>query len=735
MADYDYSRKLGVRGVARPTQGPAAELWKRTRDEILRDHNRLDSLPPEIRALVMPGGRRPDGEYEDALALAARLERVHLGGLGPVPAAVGQPGGRPAHDQGKVDTFTRQRAGEHATLQRIRGTERLYDLLVRFNVARNELGMKPEQYTALPRLRRDAGRPVRRGLPRYRRLRERAVALFPPVRGPGNEIALEALAASERAVQDEIVRYRGRDVLARLFDDLAPCAPCSSMTSSRGGRRRGQQGPHPGRRSRERTPATGGALPSLADPELETRDIAAATPEALGAALRANDDARLKNIHDTRTRIANEPGAVLQFDRVRDLTRQELGAEDKTVGWRVVQSHLDEVANRERFNAQAQMLVAIGFGMLTFGSGTLVVLGAAGDFAISAFQAHDEWERYQAAQAAAHSALDPDQTLSSQDPSGVWFALALIAAGFSAKGLTKELTTAGRAIAVLERTGDLAKFRAALDQARELTPGVRAALDRSGQAYADFKAEWWALVGRSTANMAGGVNVASGFKAYVLLARHLARMGVRRFDVFLETLKARKELAAVLRAGEFTAEEEKQIKAAFAQGVREYDATRPVIRVPFSKRERIVTFRDETLLDGKPITMRDREAVMHRLGLRHTDWGHGVHQDPVVLAQQAVDSAIAGDEGMISQWASDEAMLGNLQRAQAEVVAGRGVRQANGKFEVVLPATPDAGRVYVANSRLGRPWQDGDRPQLRPVRRQGGHRDRPQPRDRRVRAP
>ena len=73
MADYDYARKLGVRGVARPTKGPAAELWKRTRDEILRDHNRLDSLPPEIRALVMPGGRRPDGEYEDALALAARL--------------------------------------------------------------------------------------------------------------------------------------------------------------------------------------------------------------------------------------------------------------------------------------------------------------------------------------------------------------------------------------------------------------------------------------------------------------------------------------------------------------------------------------------------------------------------------------------------------------------------------------------------------------------------------------
>ena len=478
---------------------------------------------------------------------------------------------------------------------------------------------------------------------------------------------------------------------ALLIDDVKP----------RGGDGAGSKAPTPADEAEHVRRQLAARYPSLADPELETQDIAAGTPEALGAALRADDAARLKNIHDTRTRIANEPGAVLQFDRVRELTRQELGAEDRTVGWRVVQSHLDEIANREHFNAQAQMLFAIGFGMLTFGSGTLVVLGSAGEFAIGALQAHDEWERYQAAQAAAHSALDPDQALSSQDPSGVWFALALIAAGFSAKGLTKELTAARKAIEVLERTGDLAKFRAALDQARELTPGVRAALDRSGQAYADFKAEWWALVGRSTRNLAGGVNVASGFKAYVLLARHLARMGVRRFDVFLETLKARKELLAVLRAGEFTAEEQKQIKAAFAQGVREYDATRPVIRVPFSKRERIVTFRDEMLLDGKPITKGDREDVMHKLGLRHTDWGHGVHQDPVVLAQQAVDSAVAGDEGMISQWASDEAMLGNLQRAQAEVLAGRGVRQANGRFEVVLPTTPDAGRVYVANSRLG----------------------------------
>jgi hypothetical protein len=72
-ADWSFQRKVGVRGQARHTQGAAAELWKRSRDEVLRDGNRLDSLPPEIRAVVMPHGRRPDGEYLEALQLADRL--------------------------------------------------------------------------------------------------------------------------------------------------------------------------------------------------------------------------------------------------------------------------------------------------------------------------------------------------------------------------------------------------------------------------------------------------------------------------------------------------------------------------------------------------------------------------------------------------------------------------------------------------------------------------------------
>ena len=55
---------------------------------------------------------------------------------------------------------------------------------------------------------------------------------------------------------------------------------------------------------------------------------------------------------------------------------------------------------------------------------------------------------------------------------------------------------------------------------------------------------------------------------------------------------------------------------------------------------------------------------------------------------------------MMGQWASDEAMMGSLGPARAEAIAGRAARAPNGQWVVELPATPDVGRVFVANSRL-----------------------------------
>ena len=462
---------------------------KCTRDDVVRDRNRIDSLPAEIRAIVMPADRRPDpDQYADALRLGAKLGEFTWEDWALFQRRGGTQAGGLRATENAVDAFTRGRAYERATLARIRGTERLLDLVIKFNEAR-KLGMTPDRYERFPGyhpMLDGLAAAGFRGVADYENALARYYLLF---QRRASEIALTALAASEGVVQSEIARYSDPRALATLFADLAPLRQMlDDYRNATWGSGAGSRAPTALDAAQAERSRLAARYPSLADPKVDVQDLAADTPEAVGATLRENGKDRLNDIHDTRERIALHPDTVLQLDRVRDLTRQELGAEDGTVGWRIVQGHLDEIANRERFKTEAMTLFAIGLGMLTFGTGTLVVVGSAGELGLSAYQAHDEWERYQAASAAAHSSLDPEQTLSGDDPTAVWFALALMGVGLSAAGLTKSLRAAKPALEVLERTGDPGKFRAALDAAKELTPDMRAALDRARVAREEFDA-------------------------------------------------------------------------------------------------------------------------------------------------------------------------------------------------------------------------------------------------------
>ena len=63
-----------------------------------------------------------------------------------------------------------------------------------------------------------------------------------------------------------------------------------------------------------------------------------------------------------------------------------------------------------------------------------------------------------------------------------------------------------------------------------------------------------------------------------------------------------------------------------------------MITVKFAKGEKIVTWGDEMLVDGKPVSMRQREAVIEKAGFGHADERHGPYKDAAVLADQALDS-------------------------------------------------------------------------------------------------
>lgn len=702
-ADRRYWRKRGLPAKTQAVEAADQELWKRTRDEVIRDRNRLETLPPEVRALVMPGDKRPSpGEYADALRLGNKLEAFTWEDWALFQRRGGTAARGVAATEKAVDAFNQARAKERKTIERIRGTEGVYDLVLRFDVARS-MGMTPEQYKLFPYYKPMHARLAEAGFSSvadYHAATARYLILF---ESRAFEIAMLALEGSEHVVRSELARYGDKRVLDVMFADLARLRGLiDDYLDETGGAGKGSRAPIPtlDEAEAERTRLTA-KYPSLADTKLDTKDLNAKTPEALGILLRNNAHDRLENIGDTRNRITDKPRRALHLDRVLNLTRQELGAADGTVGWRIVKQSLDDEANRERWKQQTLLLVSIGVGLLTFGEGTPVVLGLAGGMALGGYQAYDEWEKYQAAMAAAHTSLDPTQSLSSTDPSLVWFAFALIGMGLDAAFLGKALLAAKPAIAVLEATGDVAKFSSALAKAPELTPGLRSALTKVGEAKEDFKAVWaafWKTGGRALSGGDPTVIVTIGQLAY-----HAARVGVRKFEVFLEALKAQRRILGNVGIDieKLSADELKQWKQAFNRGVREFDATRTAVKVPFKKGTKTITFADEMLIDGRPVGSRVRDDVMKELDLAHTDRGHGAFRDERTLANEALQNAAKPQgAGMSGQWASDEKMFESLARAKARAAAGYATRAPNGKWIVDLEASPDVGKIFAANSHL-----------------------------------
>ena len=156
-----------------------------------------------------------------------------------------------------VDTFTRERADERATLERVRGTERLYGLVVRFNAACSE-GMTPEHYAKFPGyapMVAELAAAGFRDLPDYERAMASYYLLF---ERRARDIGLLALDNSKQVVNSEIDRYSDPRGLAAVFDDLEPIR---DMLDANGAAGRGSRAPRPSARRREgRTTATGGTV-------------------------------------------------------------------------------------------------------------------------------------------------------------------------------------------------------------------------------------------------------------------------------------------------------------------------------------------------------------------------------------------------------------------------------------------------------------------------------------------
>ncbi|WP_165590536.1 peptidoglycan-binding domain-containing protein [Chryseobacterium aquaticum] len=105
-------------------------------------------------------------------------------------------------------------------------------------------------------------------------------------------------------------------------------------------------------------------------------------------------------------------------------------------------------------------ILAIALGLLTFGTGTVAVLLAAGNFALGAYITYEEIEAYRT-QLSAYKV-----NISDDEPSAVWVIIGVVGSVLDAAAVAKigkQLVKAGR---VFDETGDVAKTETILDEAK-----------------------------------------------------------------------------------------------------------------------------------------------------------------------------------------------------------------------------------------------------------------------------
>jgi hypothetical protein len=228
-----------------------------------------------------------------------------------------------------------------------------------------------------------------------------------------------------------------------------------------------------------------GEYPILAHPYFYTRDdlpgiINKNDLDALTAHARKIADGVIENVGETREGLRDDTDKLWQLDGVIAETKRVLGIVDGSVFDKLIKRKLDSVHAAETFKSIALAALAIGFTLLTGGTGAIAVAGAAGAAAVSAYGAIESYRRYSFASAAHGSAIDPARALSQVDSNALWLALDVIGAFLDLGAFAKTVNALRTSAEALEVTGEAAQAtRAALEhdaheivKTNDLRPGI-----------------------------------------------------------------------------------------------------------------------------------------------------------------------------------------------------------------------------------------------------------------------
>ena len=724
--EYRRDQPLG-RGA---TEEGMRQAWLRTRESVLSDQQDVARIEPRILTFLTADGKRKivPVEYRTALRLAKKLKTFSEADWELYRRRINASTDDFEVLERSIDAFMTQQAGEKNVRDRIAGRESLY-----------------EQVKAFKQFDRQVHQPAIRGglrqidLPRFREeFTAKRAALDDALKAAGFatiaefdqatkdflnlfrrravEITLLVLRASERAVATERKRYEDPKEVAALHTQLAPMR--AALTESYSAGRAAMPTPMQLKSdSLESTPMQKAALarsiergefavkereaaakhhPMLLDPKLSIDAMNVDSATALGEVLRKNADDRQHSIQTTRVSVLDDNDKIFKLDRIVELTRQELAVTPNSIYDLVVEDYRHQLEQDAFWTSLAIGALALGLGIISFGTGTVAVLAGAGALALGAYQAGEEYDKYEEGQAAAHTNFDTALSVSSEEPSAVWVAVALMGVGLDGLALANAFKAALPAARLLKEAGGAARFEAELAKATELNEAMRAAINRARKANDEYLA---ALDELAEARKGARGRLHSGPDSEVVnkmvkTAYYAIKNKIADFEVFMRQLKLQK-LAKGIDLSTLTPEEEAAWRAAFETAKKQVaaDATRFSVSVTYKAGNKVVTFDEagKMLLDGKKITAADYTEIYKNLGLTHVARGHGPQKPLIEVMNEAKNSAV----GRSGRFASDERLLQAVERARAEF-------QRAPRTEIFVEALPNDGRTFAKTSTVPR---------------------------------
>jgi hypothetical protein len=580
-----------------------AKYWTALRDELLRQRQELDALPPAIKKFLFtenaPKKLEPK-DYAAALRIAQRLAQLSAADLADYKSKVGAYTDDWSEFEKSVGRYVTARAERRKEekdrekiktrlfgLQGLYKTYKAYRSLQLSNAimpAVDEYGqsdpMKESVRESLNTTEAELFEGLRRhnfaNLAEFEKYIDDYEAAF---RKETVRIAFDLLAKYEHVLLEEETKYQNPAAAAALHQSIKQTdarkhyqeAEEHRGTAMRSAAPAGGAGPQPhvaaalGKAAAseqqaegEVAGAAGAEHPLVKNRSFDRKRLARAGQGDVQAMMLEYIQARRQDIKETRENITNDSELVYKLDELLKASYQTQNVAPDSIYDLIIRDRVKAVHIHEMILNLAIAVFAIVFTVVTLGAGGAIAAGGAVAMAVlGGLQAFHEFRQYEIKSAAFGSELLSD------DPSVAWVILAVVGAGFDLAGAYSAIASMKTAVKTFNATGDLIQLEKELRALSAVNEQIRANVLRAAKAEAQYQKAFKGLLGAT-----GQMNMILGgneFGKLVAVAYYLGKRGVVAFEKFLLELKLKGIIADIEK---LSPEDLGFLKKAFEEGLQ-----------------------------------------------------------------------------------------------------------------------------------------------------------------------